>query len=496
MEVVGAGALLLLCVLFILFFSSSKMYKEKNQLPPGPSPSFFLGNILQKDVLPLSKCYRKLLEKYGPIFTVWMGGKPLVVLCGYEVVKDALLSHAEEFGGRPIFPIHDRLCKGQGFLGTRNATKWKELRRFSLSTLREFGMGRKTMSERVQEEALFLVKEMDATQGKPFDPKRSITSALSNVLCSVLYGKRFDYEDENFQKKMCIVDERLHFMRGFMGIVYSAMPQIMECLPGQHFKSFADTETLCDFIRETVESHRQTLDPQNPRDYIDCFLMRMEKEQNSPENFYSTEDLVMSVFTLFFASSTAPRDALLFSLLVMVKFPHIQEKVQQEIDDVVCANRVPGMEDRVRLPFTNAVIHETQRYQIFSTEIFPREMTCHIEFRGYNFPKGTSVLPLYTSVHYDPLQWETPEEFNPDHFLNEKGQFRKRDAFMPFSVGKRYCLGEALARVELFLFFSILLQKFTFQLVGDVKNMDVWSLYMAYKTSKQHPQIQAIRRSV
>lgn len=54
------------------------------------------------------------MEKYGPIFTVWLGPQPVVVLCGYKVVKDALVGHAEEFGGRPSIPINDRVTKGHG----------------------------------------------------------------------------------------------------------------------------------------------------------------------------------------------------------------------------------------------------------------------------------------------------------------------------------------------------------------------------------------------
>ncbi|XP_062977592.1 cytochrome P450 2C20-like [Elgaria multicarinata webbii] len=495
MEVAGVGALFLLCVLLTLFFSSFKMYKKKGQLPPGPAPWPFLGNFLQKDVLPLYKSYNKLIDKYGPIFTVWMGPTPVVVLCGYEVVKDAFLDHAEEFGGHPAIPIRDKVGKGQG-LTSRDETKWRELRRFTLSTLREFGMGKKTMSKKVQEEALCLVEEMAATQGKSFDPRRRISQAVSNVICSVIYGSRFDYNDETFQEHLFIAQGLVNLYHSFLGLFYCCLPQIMDYVPGHHNKVFANCEKLCAFIRETVESHRQTLDLQNPRDYIDCFLMRMEKEQNSGEQIFSLEDLVACLFELFLAGSESTASTIVYSILVMAKLPHIQAKVQQEIDDVVGDNRVPGMEDRVKMPFTNAVVHEIQRYRKQNSESFPHAMSHHTAFRGFTIPKDTAVTPLLTSVHFDPLQWETPEKFNPGHFLDEKGQFRRRDAFIPFSIGKRACPGKALAQMELFLLFSILLQNFTFQLVGDAKNMDLMSLFSELKRRNQCAPVQAISRKV
>ncbi|XP_077780435.1 cytochrome P450 2C20-like isoform X1 [Podarcis muralis] len=494
MEVVGAGALLLLYLFFTVLFSSFKMYKKKSQLPPGPTPWLLLGNLLQKDVLPVYKFYTKFIDKYGPIFTVWIGPKPIVVICGYETMKDAFVNHAEEFGGRPAMPFIDRANNYRGMVN-RNEAKWREVRRFTLSTLREFGMGKKTMSERIQEEALCLVEELVATQGQAFDPRRSITCAVSNVLSSVVFGNRFDYKDPVLLENLRIVQDFMGYLRTLSMQIYNLLPGIMAYLPGQHKKILADCAKMKAFIRERVESHRRTLDPQNLRDYIDCFLIRSEKKQTNPENIYSTEELVQCVFGLFIAGSTNSSTALVFSLLVMAKFPHIQAKVQQEIDEVVGANRIPGMDDWVRMPFTNAVIHETQRFEKGSLEGFPRATTCRTEFRGYIIPQSTTVVPMLTTVHYDPLQWETPEKFNPGHFLDEKGQFRKRNAFMPFSAGKRACPGEALARMELFLFFAVLLQNFTFQLVGDFKEMDVASFHMQYKMKSACVQMQAIRRS-
>ncbi|KAM9638555.1 cytochrome P450 2C5-like [Morphnus guianensis] len=109
-----AGVLIILFLLSILWFLIWRSNKKRSQLPPGPAPWPILGNLWQKDVLPLYRTYEKLSSRYGPIFTVWLGLKPVVVLCGYEVVTDALLGHYEEFGGRPEIPLLVQLSKDYG----------------------------------------------------------------------------------------------------------------------------------------------------------------------------------------------------------------------------------------------------------------------------------------------------------------------------------------------------------------------------------------------
>uniref|UniRef100_A0A3Q0R2P7 Uncharacterized protein n=1 Tax=Amphilophus citrinellus TaxID=61819 RepID=A0A3Q0R2P7_AMPCI len=122
---------------------------------------------------------------------------------------------------------------------------------------------------------------------------------------------------------------------------------------------------------------------------------------------------------------------------------------------------MPSTTDRENMPFTDAVIHEIQRM----ANIVPLNVV-HMANRNttldkYSIPKGTMIMPTLHSVLHDESIWETPHLFNPQHFLDQDGKFRKRDAFIPFSAGKRVCLGEQLARMELFLFFTSLLQRFS-----------------------------------
>ncbi|XP_041913253.1 cytochrome P450 2J2-like [Alosa sapidissima] len=172
---------------------------------------------------------------------------------------------------------------------------------------------------------------------------------------------------------------------------------------------------------------------------------------------------------LFLAGTETTSTTLQWGLLLLIKYPDVQEKMQAEIDHVVGQSRQPSMADRANMPYTDAVIHEIQRVGNVIPLNGPRKAARNTILGGYFIPKGTALMTNLTSVLFDKSEWETPGEFNPGHFLDSEGKFRRRDAFMPFSAGKQVCLGEQLARMELFLFFVSLFQKFRFSMQEGVK---------------------------
>lgn len=140
------------------------------------------------------------------------------------------------------------------------------------------------------------------------------------------------------------------------------------------------------------------------------------------------------------------------------------EKVQGEIDAVIGRDRVPSLTDKGCLPFTEATIMEVQRMTVVVPLAIPHMASETTVFRGYTIPKGTVVIPNLWSVHRDPSVWDTPDDFNPSRFLDEQGKLMRKEYFIPFGIGRRVCMGEQLAKMELFLMFTNLMQAFTFRL--------------------------------
>ncbi|XP_031824878.1 cytochrome P450 2J3-like isoform X2 [Sarcophilus harrisii] len=341
-----------------------------------------------------------------------------------------------------------------------NGQLWKHQRRFALMTLRNFGLGKKTLEDRIRMEAKYLIEAIREEKGQPFDPHYVINNAVSNIICSVTFGNRFEYHDSQFRELLKTVDEVMKLLVRWECQLFNIFPSVMKFLPGTHQKLFRNFKKLESFVEDVIKQHKENLNPEEPQDFIDAYLKELSKD--NIHYSFNEKNLVYCTLDLFFAGTETTSTTLRWGLLYMALYPEIQGKIQAEIDRVIGQSQQPTMADKENMPYTNAAVHEVQRMGDIVPFNVPRMAVVDTTVAGYYVPKGTMLTTNLTALHRDPKEWATPETFNPEHFL-KNGQFKKRESFLPFSIGKRACLGEQLARAELFLFFTSLLQKFTFQ---------------------------------
>ncbi|KAE8605400.1 hypothetical protein XENTR_v10015109 [Xenopus tropicalis] len=459
----GDPVTVLLAVALCLIVANT-LYRQKRDsyknFPPGPKPLPIIGNIHNINLKRPYLTYLELWKKYGSIFSVQIGSQKMVVLCGYETVKDALVNYAEEFSERPVIPIFLDAVKEYGVIFS-HGENWKVMRRFTLSTLRDFGMGRRTIEDRINEECDFLVEQFKSFKGKPFDNTMIMNAAVANIIVSIVLGHRFDYQDPIFLRLMSLINENVRLTGSPKAMLYNVFPSVMRWLPGNHQTVGKNAAEYHRFIRETFTKYRDKLDINDQRNLVDAFLVK-QQEKNGNAVYFHDDNLTVLVSNLFVAGMETTSTSVRWGLLLMMKFPEIQKNVQNEIEKVIGQSR-PQTEHRKSMPYTDAVIHEIQRFGNIIPMNLPHATAQDVTFRGYFLPKGTFVIPLLTSVLYDQTRFEKPKEFYPQHFLDSEGNFVKNEAFLPFSAGKRSCAGENLARMELFLFFTSLLQNFTFQ---------------------------------
>ncbi|XP_065588952.1 cytochrome P450 2W1 [Cyrtonyx montezumae] len=474
----------LCAVLLIAVLCAVKGFKRSAlNLPPGPFPLPIIGNLHLLDIRRQDRSLMKISEKYGPVFTVHLGMQQAVVLTGYEAVKDALLNTADVFSDRPAIPIFHHIQHGNGVFFSSQEL-WKTTRRFTLAAMRDLGMGKRLAEGMMLEELQFLIELIKSFRGEPFR-LRFLNAAPTNITFAILFGRRFDYGDPMFVTLLRLIDEVMLLLGSPFLHLFNFFP-FLGFLLKPHKMILKKVEEVCVILKEHIQKSKANIHGNNPTSYIDALVFKQEEDDKSSALFHDA-NVLASALDLLMAGTETTSTTLQWAVLLMMKHPEIQKKVHAEIERVLGPDCLPTFEDRRNMPFTNAVIHEVQRFVTLLPHV-PRCTSTDTHFKGYFIPKGTTVIPLLSSVLLDKTQWETPDEFNPNHFLDADGNFVKKKAFLPFSTGRRNCIGESLATVELFIFFTGLIQKFIFEPPPGVKESELDTRAEAGFTMRPTPQ--------
>ncbi|XP_068115600.1 vitamin D 25-hydroxylase [Hyperolius riggenbachi] len=460
----GEGLFLLLSTasLLVTVFTIRHLLRQRRPrgFPPGPPRLPLIGNILSLNSTEPHVYMRRLSQSHGEIFSLDLGGISAVVLNGYDAVKECLVRQSDVFADRPSLPLFHKLTKMGGLLNAKYGRCWTEHRKLAVSCFRNFGYGQKSFESKISQESLFFLDAVDTYKGKAFDPKHLITIAVSNVSNLILFGERFQYDDNEFLHMIEIFSENIELATSAWVFLYNAFPLIGFLPFGKHHQLFKNADEVYDFLHQIIQRFSENRTAQSPRHFIDAYLDEIDRSSADPESSYSTENLIFSVGELIIAGTDTTTNVLRWAMLLMALYPNIQGQVQKEIDSVVGTFRTPTFEERCAMPYTEAVLHEVLRFcNIAPLGIFhatSRDTTV----RGYSIPAGTTIITNLYSVHFDQKYWTNPEVFCPERFLDSSGHFLKKEAFIPFSLGRRHCLGEQLARMELFLFFTALLQRY------------------------------------
>ncbi|XP_040204214.1 cytochrome P450 2B1-like [Rana temporaria] len=451
-------SIILILLLVKIYYDQKPQYDDN--YPPGPKPLPFIGNLHLILFRKRHCVFMKLSEEYGTVFSIKLGPAKMVILCGFDTIKEALINHAEEFSERPhVLTSRTSLSDGIVFAHGEN---WKVIRKFTLSALRELGMGKRSIENKIQEEAQCLIQAIKSYKGEPFENMTIINAAVANIIVFFLLDDRFEYDDPTLLKLIHHIHVTVRNIGSFMNRLYRMFPRLVGLLPGRHLKDVENMEDMHALINKVFTEQRSTVDINDPKNLIDAFRAKQQKAKPDHISYFDNESLTMLVSDLFGAGMESTSATLRWGLLLMIKHPEIQQKVQNEIYRVIGSTE-PQTEHRKQLPYTDAVIHEIQRFADVVPLNVPHETTNEVMIRGHYIPLGTIVFPMLTSALRDKDYFEKPYEFYPEHFLDSEGNFKKNEAFIPFSLGKRSCAGENLAKMEIFLFFTSLLQNFTFQ---------------------------------
>jgi cytochrome P450 len=319
----------------------------------------------------------------------------------------------------------------------------------------------------LQKEVECFLKELENFNGAPTDVLPILSTSICNNICSLGFGERFDYKDPDFINVTECVDKLYAFTSNVS--IHSMFPWLISIpfvptLIGDDDAKRANYD-IDAFIKKISDRHKETYIPGQMRSYIDAFIAKRSEIEGNAEKAvldrFDDKTMVIDLRVLFFAGTETTTSQIRWGLLYLMSHPDIQTKIQQEIDEVVGRHHMPSMEDKLRMPYVDAFIMEITRKATLAPLGFYHRVLQDVEVNGYLIPEGTIATQNLWAVHHDPKLWGDPFSFRPERFINEKGQAVKPEYLIPFGIGKRYCLGEPLARMELFLYITAILQKFT-----------------------------------
>ncbi|GMR50295.1 hypothetical protein PMAYCL1PPCAC_20490, partial [Pristionchus mayeri] len=302
--------------------------------------------------------------------------------------------------------------------------------------------------------------------------RRNVQVMVANVINELLFGYRYKYDDcQPLMDYVLGFNKMMQEMTESPGLVLALVFPRIRNWPfiGWHTvgKIRACQHKLNEYIVDNVD---RVLEKYDVEDEPTCFVHAYKQKMGTSEHLHQT-NLIGTCCDFFDAGMETTTTTLRWAMLFLAKHQDVQDKLRAEILEVVGTKRLPEMTDQPKMPYARACVLEIQRRANILQINIPRVAARDVTVGGHTIPAGAWVNG---DIHYlmanDPL-FENPDEFRPERYLHEDGKTLRKelvDRTIPFSIGKRACAGEGIARVELFLGLTATVQHYRiFPCVGQ-----------------------------
>ncbi|XP_051009531.1 steroid 21-hydroxylase [Acomys russatus] len=435
----------LLLLLLLLLAGSHWLWRQRKlrslHLPP-LAPGFL--HFLQPD---LPVYLLGLTQKLGPVYRIRLGLQDVVVLNSTRTIEEALIQRGVDFAGRP-WVIHEKQDLDLS-LGDYSLT-WKAHKKLSRSALM-LGM-RDSMEPLVEQLTQDFCEHMRAQAGTPVDIHKDFSLLTCRIICCLTFGDK----DNAFAHTMHSCVQNLMQAWNHWSIQILNLIPSLRVLPNPGLWKLKRLQESGDqVVKEQLEQHKASLVPGHWKDMIDYMLQGVEKQSNTGQ--LHDGHVHMAVVDFLIGGTETTATTLSWAVAFLLHHPEIQKRLQEELD----LNLGPGSQllykNRTQLPLLMATISEVLRLRPVVPLALPHRAIRASSISGYDIPKDTIVIPNIRGANLDEMVWDLPGEFWPDRFL-EPG---KSPRTLSFGCGTRLCLGESLARLELYVVLARLLQAFT-----------------------------------
>ncbi|KPP74928.1 P450c17-like [Scleropages formosus] len=403
----------------------------ENSLPSLPSFPV-IGSLLSLWTHHLPHIHFQELQKtYGPIYSLMMGSHSVIIVNDHRHAKEVLLKKGKTFAGRPRTVTTDILTRdGKDIAFADYSATWKFHRKMVHAALCMFGEGSSSIEKIICREAISMCKTLEDLQSTAVDLAPELTRAVTNVVCSLCFSSSYERGDPEFEAM-------LKYSQGIVDTIF----------PNEDLRILKQCVAVRDdLLQKKYDEHKAQYSKDVQRDLLDALLRTkrsLENNNTMTQDVGLTDDhMLMTVGDIFGAGVETTTTVLKWSIAYLIHNPQVQKKIQDELDSKIGMERHPQLRDRGNLPYLEATIREVLRIRPVSPLLIPHVALTNTSIGKYMVQKGTRVIINLWSLHHDEKEWKNPEKFDP---------------------GIRVCLGEALAKMELFLFLSWILQRFTLE---------------------------------
>ncbi|XP_041454738.1 cytochrome P450 2J6-like isoform X2 [Lytechinus variegatus] len=455
------GSFLVFVITFIILFTILKSKLSFN-IPKGPTALPILGNILSlKQHDELLKLILDWCKEYGSIYSLYFGRRLFVVVNGLDAIKEITTKTGLDFADRnDSVAIRDINPNRRGLFDTRADEEWKRQRKFAHTTLRGMGFGKVSLEPLIQTEARHAMDYFKSKFGSKLDPSIAFGVTSSNVINKLVFNHRNDHGSESGDELMRNVRDLMVADEGALLTLFPFLWPVLRYASKWRRLDNAWRKIKV-FFNQQIDIREKRMDACEGElvasDFLDAYLIQRRSEPNN----YSLDSLDLVLVDLFLAGTDTVSTTMTWAVIYLANNPEIQQKIHDEIINEIGLKEV-SLSHRSGLNYTQAALIEVQRLATVAP-LVPREAARDADLCGHRLPKGTALLINLWSLHHDPDVWKDPSQFNPDRFLNNDGTLVKQpDNFLPFSAGKRMCMGDQLAKMELFIFFTSMVQQIKF----------------------------------
>ncbi|CRG92458.1 Cytochrome P450 71D7 [Talaromyces islandicus] len=435
------------------------------KLPPGPPCVPILGNALQLPKAGIHLKFTEWAKTYGAIFSIMVGSSTTIVINSPYLVKQLLDKQSTNYSNRPnIYIAKELIMRGEQLMFLNPGDAWRRGRRLYHQQFNET-MCEKNHVRLQNAEAMQMLRDFCL---RPEDLMNHPKRFSNSIIMSIILGIRTPTVDTAHMKGLYCLMEGVSEM-----LEMGAMPPvdifpIFKHLPESWFgnwrsRSHAVGDILTNLYKPLiihVVKRREAIGSQG------CFLDNVLDQQERLG--LSEREILLMVGNLIEGGSDTTASMLLSFIQAMVKYPHIQKQVQDQIDNVVGDDRSPTWADYARLPLVNMVIKECLRWRPVTPTAFPHAAKEDGEIDGMLIPKGSTIVLNVWGIHHDAARHADPDTFNPWRYEGctqlaasyaSSADYEKRDHYA-YGAGRRICPGIHLAERGMFISFAKMLWAF------------------------------------